>query len=197
MKTEELVQALVSDLRPVRRLRGPETRALLWAALAVGVVALGSWLLGPRADLLEKHLAETGVLLALFVQGARSAFRLGVPGLERSALPIVGLAAWLALVAARLAGEPRPLALDGLGCVATILVLALVPAAAALRMLRRSAPLAPGWAAAYALLSAAALATVGVQALCANDGAAHVLAFHVLPVAAVALLGAAAGRRAL
>jgi uncharacterized membrane protein YfcA len=45
--------------------------------------------------------------------------------------------------------------------------------------------------------SARSLAMLGTQAVCARDAAGHVLAWHVMPVAAAALIGAAIGRRIL
>lgn len=201
MKTEEVVRALAADLEPVRRLRRVGSRALLWAALALAFVAGGSWALGPRADLLQKlsdpsYLAETAVLLAVFVLGSRSAFRLSVPGLERGWIgrvaPAAGLAAWVLLVVARYPAE-QPM-VDGLGCIANMTALGLIPAVAALRMLRTGAPMESGWAGAHGALAAASLAMLGVHSICAHDGPAHVMVFHVLPVAAVALLGAVVGR---
>ena len=78
-----------------------------------------------------------------------------------------------------------------------MLGLALVPAAMGMTMLRRAAPELRGWARLCLALAACSLAMLGTQAICARDAAGHVLAWHVAPVAATALVGAALGRRLL
>jgi hypothetical protein len=64
-------------------------------------------------------------------------------------------------------------------------------------MLRRAAPLDRGRAGSFAALSAASLATLGTQAICANDERWHVLLWHVGPVLLAALAGGALGRSLL
>jgi len=89
--SDALVRWLTSDLTPVRRLRNVNTRTALWAGLAALYVALGTLALGPRPDLAHRlsdvdTLVESAALIAVFVSAARCAFRLGVPGLEPTAL---------------------------------------------------------------------------------------------------------------
>ena len=85
----------------------------------------------------------------------------------------------------------------GLPCVWRMLGLALAPAVTGLIMLRKAAPRWRGWAGLCAVAAACSLAMLGTQAVCPRDAAGHVLAWHVLPVAAAALIGAAVGRRIL
>ncbi len=207
--TDALVRDLVLDLEPVRRLRGAGRRTVVWGGLALVLVTLGTWVLGLRPDLFQRladpaYLAETGALLFVFATASTSAFQLGVPGSDggwtQRARPVAGLLAWALLVGVRHAGESsaaRPLALQGLWCVATLVALGLTPALLALVMLRRAAPLQRGWAGWCALVSAGALAMVGVQAVCGKDDAAHVLAFHVVPLVVATVAGAAASLRLL
>ena len=202
METEELARALAGSLEPVRRLAGVERRTLLWSGFALLCVSLGAWALGPRADLASKvrdpaWLRENALLLAVFVLSARSAFQLSVPGAERSAaarmLPLAGLLLWAALLAARLQADPLPAAAGWL-CISKMTCLALAPALAALVMLRRAAPLDPGWTGWSALLAAAALAILGTRALCAKDDPRHVFLWHFGPLLVAALAGIHLGR---
>ena len=210
--TDALIRSLASDLISVRRLRNVNTRAALWAGLAALYVALGTLALGPRPDLARKlsdvgYLAESAALIAVFASATHCAFRLGVPGLGPTALawavPAAAWALWILRVVSRWSAGGTAVELaamswvGGLPCVWRMLGLALAPAAAGLIMLRKTAPWRRGWAGLCTALAACALAALGTQAVCARDAAGHVLAWHVMPVAAAALVGAAVGRRVL
>ena len=140
------------------------------------------------------------MLLLIFVLSARSAFHLSVPGAERSAgartLPILGLLVWVSLVAAGhspAAGDPLP----GWPCVWRMACLAFLPAFAVLVMLRKAAPLRPGWTGWFALLSAGSLAILGTQIVCGRDDPRHVYLWHFGPLLAAGLIGIHLGRRFL
>lgn len=210
--TDALVRSLTSDLTPVRRIRTVNTRTALWAGLAALCVALGTLALGTRPDLARKlsdagYLVESAALVAVSVSAARCAFRLGVPGIEPDALawlvPAADWALWVVRVASRWSAGGMAVELaamswrGGLPCIGRMLGMALVPAAMGLILLRRAAPWRRGWAGLSVALAACSLAMLGTQAVCARDAAGHVLAWHVMPVAAAALIGAAAGRRIL
>lgn len=210
--TDALVRLLTSDLTRVCRLRNVNTRTALWAGLAALCVALGTLALGARPDLARKlsdvgYLAESAALVAVFVSAASCAFRLSVPGIESTALAWTVLAAawvlWVLRVASRWSAGGMAVELaamswsGGLPCIWRMLGLALAPAAAGLIMLRKAAPRRRGWAGLCAVLAACSLAMLGTQAVCAHDAAGHVLAWHVMPIATAALVGAAVGRRIL
>ncbi|HEX2687186.1 MAG TPA: DUF1109 domain-containing protein [Kofleriaceae bacterium] len=209
MNREVVIQSLVAELTPVRRLRSVDTRASLWAGLAIACVALGCYGLGMRPDLSRKlseiaFLAESVALIAIFASAARCAFQLGVPGVEPSAhlriAPALAAFAWIFLVARRWSAGPAIGAMfwtEGLLCIARIAGLTLVPLVAIFVMLRRGAPRARGRTGILALVSATALAAAGTRLICAKDGAAHVLVWHAVPVAFAALVGIAAGRALL
>jgi len=205
MTNDELVRRLVRDLRPVRRLCGFEWRALLWAAVALGWMALVCAAIPARPDLERRlgdgwFLAEGAALVTLFVAAARSAFRSSVPGLGGvRSLPLVALGAWVALVAldpsgAGLAVVPPSFFLPGSPCAWKTIILIFAPALSAFVMLRRAAPLREGWTGLFALLACGALAMLGTQVVCRNDSLRHVLIFHVGAVLAAAAAGVAAGR---
>jgi hypothetical protein len=207
--TDALVRSLTSDLRPVRRLRNVNTRTALWAGLATLCVALGTFALGARPDLARKlsnagYLAESGALVVMFVSAARCVFGLGVPGLEPTTLartvPAAAWALWVLRVASRWSAGGMAIELaamswgGGLPCIWRMLGLALIPAATGLIMLRKAAPQRRGWAGLCTTLAACSLAMLGTQAVCARDAAGHVVVWHMIPVAAAALVGAAIGR---
>jgi hypothetical protein len=210
--TDALIRSLTSDLVPVRRLRTVNIRTALWAGLAALCVALGTLALGARPDLARKlsdvgYWADSAALVAVSVSAARCAFRLGVPGIEPTPLAWTVLAAAWALWGLRVAsrwssgGMAVDLAamswIEGLPCIWRMLGLALAPAAMGLILVRKAAARRRGWAGSCAVLAACSLAMLGTQAVCARDAAGHVLAWHVMPVAAAALIGAAIGGRIL
>jgi hypothetical protein len=204
MRSEELVGSLVTDLRPVRRLRGVASRTLRWGALALSCVGLGVVALGARPDLAGKlgdptYLCENAALLLLFVLSTRSAFQLSVPGVERGQvtrlLPIVGLLLWLALIALRWSAEPAAATTPGgWSCVWRMTRLAILPSVALFFMLRRAAPQRREWSGSIALLSAGSLAMIGTQMICRKDEPSHVLLWHFGAVAIVGLIGVGVGR---
>jgi hypothetical protein len=209
MESEEVVRSLVRDLKPVRRLRGVEWRTLLWAGFALSCVWIGTYALGARSDrfwrfLDPAHLRDNALLLLVFVLSARSAFQLSVPGTERSTvarmLPIAGLLLWVCLRATgHSPGTSDTLAgasawMNGWPCFLKMSCLALLPTFAVLFMLRKAAPLSPGWTGSFALLSAGSLSIIGSQILCAKDAPRHVFLWHFAPVVAAGLVGIHLGR---
>lgn len=205
MKRGDIIDSLVAELAPVRRLRGADVRATLWisfACVCVGLVCCG---VGARPDLSDKlrdaeYLAQAAALLAMLGFAARQAFRSSIPGIAVSLVqqtaPAIASAAWVAFV---LRGSPSASELSsswaaGLPCVVRIVGLALVPAITIFAMLRRAAPISCRRTGLLAATSAAALGAVGTQLICAKDGSLHVLLWHAGPIGLAAGLGLAAGR---
>ena len=188
--------------------RGRAERGQYRGGLGLSVVAVSALvaLLGLRADLASKlrdpvYLRESGALLLSFVFAGSSTFRLATPGLGESRalrlLPSFALLSWLALVGLR---YPAPVdsgaasEAAGWACVWRMLALSFVPGAALFGMLRQGAVFTRAWAASLVVLASAALAMLGTQAICAKDGAHHVLLWHCVPLAAAVFSGAVLGR---
>ena len=203
MRTEQIVRSLAADLKPVRRLPKVEWRTAVWAVFAAACVAIGSYGIGPRTDLAAKlrdpaFLVEGALLVLVSLFAARSAFSSSIPGAERSTdgriLPVMGLLVWVCVIA----GGPAVASFaPGWTCLARMIALVFVPALAALWMLRRAVPLAPGWTGGLALLSAGSLAMLGTRMLCPKDDPGHVLLWHLGPVLLAAVLGIRLGRWSL
>jgi hypothetical protein len=210
MKTDHLIQALVADVRRVRRLPKASERCARWLGLSLAFVAIGAVFAGVRLDLAEKSrdasfLVENGTLLLVFALAARSAFELSVPDDERPfatfSLPLLALLMWFGLVLIRGRDDVDTEALElatrtGIACVWRILSLGVPPVFACWMMLRRAAPLPQRWVGCFLSLSAFSLAAAGTRALCARDGPLHVLLWHGLPVLLLGLAGASLGRAA-
>ena len=103
--TPDLIDLLVADAKPVRRLQPPAVRALYWlvfAALMLTLVAVGH---GVRPDLmlkLHQPVFATSVVAALMtgVLAAMASFIASVPGRSRRwlLLPAPALAVWTSTI---------------------------------------------------------------------------------------------------
>jgi len=205
MRTDELIAALVRDLRPAPPLRSPAIRLGHWIAALPLLSAPGMLAWGLRDDvqgLLEDRIQLTWAAFALATScaAAWSALKLAVPGTRGvavavgSSLAVVAL--WIASLVSGMNSDtgfaegsmawPYPV------CIVKVATIAVIPAAALLVMLRQAAPLRTGLTTGMAVLAAAAVGALGTQVACPNAMAAHVLLGHVGPMAAFSILAAAA-----
>jgi hypothetical protein len=107
--TQDIVDALSTNLAPVRRQASPIMRTLLWLALAALVIGLLALVHGLRPNLFTRatelpfQLEVIGALLTGML-AAFAAFVSGIPGRSKwwMALPLPVLALWMAVI-----GQPR------------------------------------------------------------------------------------------
>ena len=211
MHTERFIDLLASQAEPAAARR---LAPLLGRALTVGVAASAALLLagyGLRPDLpallaLPMFWLKLGVPLAIALAGAQLLRRLARPGVPAGrawwgvALPVlllwaVAAAQWLAVAPAERA--PLLWGQTWRGCLASIGLLALPVALAALAVLRQMAPTRPRWAGAAAGTLAGG-AGAGLYALHCPELAAPFLAvWYVGGMALPALAGALLGPRLL
>ena len=193
-----LIDSLVADAAPVRRLWPSPARLVAWtaawAAFALAVLAALDW--APLARLDSSRLAaELAVaLIAILLWGAL-ALRAAVPGQTPRAgrVALVVLAALAPLLFWHPAPGPDAFVARGLPCAERTLALALLPALAALWAVRRGAPLAPRRAAALAGGAGLLGAYLLMRLLCSVDQPAHLMVWHVLPIVAGVAVAASAG----
>lgn len=209
MKTDKLIDALVADSMP----SGKALRwALVAALLAGGLVSLVLFFatLGVRADIepaLGTWRFELKVGLVLLALALAFSLCLGLSRpmapahSSRRLLPLAALAVVAVMVellavpsawwASRMVGS------NALICMIAIPVLAIVPLAAVLIVLRAGAPAAPALAGAAAGLLAAATAAALYAFHCFDDSPLFVVTWYTLAAIPVVLVGALAGRRLL
>ena len=177
--TRELIDTLVECATPVRRLRPPLVRAMLWLAFAGLVVALIAVGHGLRADLtLRLHepafAITTAAALATGILSAIAAFMVSLPDRSRRwlMLPMPTLAVWISTIGYGCFADWVSIGPEGvrfgeeLRCL-SILVLTSVPLVIALAVMLRYA----------AMLRAGAVATTGGLAIAAITASALPL-FH-------------------
>jgi hypothetical protein len=208
MKTDDLILALSADARA----RGPSLTGRVMLALALGAcvsLALFMSLLGPRPDFMPAmHTMRFDLkfldTLALLLPALLLCLRLSRP--EASAGTML---AWLlapvallaAAVAVELATVPSDLWMRKLigrnwwHCLSLVPLFSLPPLAALILALREGAPRYPALTGALAGLTAAGVSATIYATNCNDDSPLFVATWYPLATAAVAGLGALAGRK--
>lgn len=197
-----LVDRLVADAHPVRRLWSPEVRLVVWLAIAVAV------LIAPATRVLRDDLVlrlrnpafvlEQGLMLVGAVFLGLEALRAAVPGQGAGrASTIVGWGA-LGLALIWMLREPVhggwsvDTFLDvGRPCIWRAVAWGAVPWIVLLIALRRGAPLARRRAGVLAGAATWALVCPALRVCCQTDELLHLSVFHALPLVAGAALSAA------
>ena len=209
MTTNDLIARLAIE-PPGPPLR-PGRLALLALVAAVVPVTLFLAILGPRRGLAAAWMNPVvpfKTLIPLFICGLALTLALRLtrpearPGwLALGFLPpaVAALALWIGAFVTR----PPALRFAEVGvvslaeCLGLILLLSIVPAVAALRLLRQGASASPTLSAALAGLAAATGATTGYSLFCTRDNPLFFVTWYGVAITLVTLITAAAGRRLL
>lgn len=208
MHSEDLIQRLASNLRPVRPAPHPALATAAWLAVAVAVIGLALLVSGPRQDLAERlswgfDLPQIVTASVTGILAAFAAFELALPERSRrwALLPLPAAVAWLATMGwgclehlARLGPAALELGMS-MACLVFIVGLSVPLTIAMLRLARHATWLRAGPVAALGGLSAAALASVGLSLIHYLDAAAMVLAWHGVSVLVVTSIAALLGPR--
>jgi hypothetical protein len=203
--TTVLIERLVAEAAPVRRLRSPLVRALSWLLFAAGIVTVLAFVHGVRPDItarLDEALfcagiagsALTGTLAAV------AAFMVGLPDRSRLwlLLPAPSAALWFLMVSYGcltnwMRVEAGAILEETLRCFAILLATSVPLSAAMLWMLRPAAGLRPTAAIVAAGLSVAAISATTISLLHAFDASLPVLIWNFGAAALVLVACVAAG----
>jgi hypothetical protein len=203
-----LIEDLVADLRPVRRLNAPWFRALGWLAIVLAAAIVLAWFADMTA---MKHrlmavpdmwLAVLGSILTAIL-AAFATFQLGLPDRSPlwSLLPLPGLALWIGasgMGCARtwlIPGTIDPSIAEGGHCMMVIIALSVPLSVAIFVMLRRGYSLYPSLMGGTAGLAVAAAAATLLNFFHPYDAAITDISVHAVAVTLVVLVNRAlAGR---
>jgi len=195
---DAVLERLVADAAPVRRLWPPVLRLALWLALLAGLGAIVAWQAAPSLTgrhwdwLMPEVIAATAAAALLAGLALRAAAPDRAP--SRATLVLAALAAlsptlaWLGLAPSADATTWAMYVAKGTGCALSALALALLPCASLLWAVGRGAPLEARAVGALSGGAALLAAYAAMRIVCPIDEPAHVIAWHGAPVA----LGAAA-----
>ena len=208
--TDALIAQLTDGLRPVKRLRPPVMRALIWLGI---VTVLGAAFVDRFSNMpIFMHRASDpkmameliGTLLT-GIFAVTAAFQLSLPDrpLRWAFLPVPTFLLWLGSSSYNcwehwVARDPGGLhAGEGVDCFLWIVAFGVPLAISLFVLLRRAHPLSPGPVAAMAGLGVASLAAFLLQFFHPYDATFDDLALHLAGVATVVILARAAARPGL
>jgi hypothetical protein len=203
-RIQSLIDQLVRDAGPVRRLWSPGTRLASWLA-GLGALATALAVAGLRPDLGARlagpgYLAELVSLVVATIAAGWVALRGAVPGLDAGGGRRTLAATIVAAGALGLAGtslSPATSLSDfvqtGLPCFLKSIALALAPGAVMFWAIWRGAPLRPTVTSAVGGLAAALGAYLLMRLSCPLEETGHLAVWHGGPVLLATIAGALAG----
>ena len=197
---DELINKLAQDTATVKRAPHPFVLSIEWVVIAAFYLAVSLMISDARHDLMPKlhdtwFAAEIAALTGVFITTALSAALLSYPDLHqmrRYALaPFASFALFAAVMffAWRADSPPAPLPVHGMECTLSITLLALLPAAWTLYVMRRFASTHTHWAGAIALLFAFSIGALWLRLYEQTDSIAHVIEWHYLPMIGIGIIG--------
>jgi hypothetical protein len=208
IKTPDLIEALVADAEPVRRLRPPTLRTALWLLAPLLVFALLVLGQGTRADLAQRlqqpdFIITVGAALLTGASAALAAFMLNVPGrsLHWAWLPVPAAALWMLGVGRACLTNWVALGPGGLEagetarCFATVLITGLPLSLLLFAMLRRGSLLSGTPLVLTASLAVAAVSASALSLFHPLDASVLVLTWNVGLAAVIVAMGSLFGRR--
>ena len=206
--TPDLIESLVANAAPVRRLRPPVARAVGWLLFAALMLALLAVSHEVRPDLALRLWEPEFVIgiaasLATAVLAAIASFIVSIPDRSRSwlLLPVPAVLVWVSTIGYGCLNnwvslQPGGLPLgDEAGCFALLVLTGVPLSLAMLIMLRHAALLAPTRVAISGGLAVAAVTATALSIFHNHDASAIILIWNLGTAALLVALGGAFGRR--
>ena len=210
METDQLVNELVKKSSPVKPMRPPWVRALLWLFVLLCIVTAGISLYGARADLGEAMLhplfiTEASALLISGLCATFATFQLSVPRetISKRTLLLL-LAAVLLLLASQFncmrltdletvkealrSGHRLKVFISGLAFIS-------LPAILLYFIIRRGAPTRLPWIGGSAALALTSFSSLSCKFICPIDDPGYLLVWHYFPIFMLTVIGLTLGRR--
>ncbi|RJG00507.1 NrsF family protein [Noviherbaspirillum sedimenti] len=206
--TPDLIDLLVADAKPVRRLLPPLMRASCWLLFAVLMLVLVGVEHGVRPDLgvkLQQPVFVTGVAAAAItgVLAAMASFIASIPGRSRNwlLLPAPSLVLWISTIGYGCLTNWVAVGPDGVSlgetarCFATLALIGAPLSLLMLIMLRYAARLSPRPVAMSASLAVAAITATALSLLHPIDATVMVLMWNIGLAVLLMTVGGLYGRR--
>ncbi|NJO31970.1 MAG: DUF1109 domain-containing protein [Rhodospirillales bacterium] len=202
MSTDEIVDHLTGELKPVKRTIPPILGTALWLTASTAFIGALVWHHGMRPDI-GRLLDDTGyrtlfaACVATAALGALATFMVSLPDrtVRWALLPMPGLVLWLAGTGIGCYADWVRAGPDGLvlgtsfSCMEWIISVSLPPVALLIVMIRHAAFVRPRLSLCLGMLSTSALASAGLMMFHEIDATLMIFVWHTL--AAVILTGLA------
>lgn len=205
MEKKDFIGHLAHNLQPVKRLPSVGKRTLQISGATLFWLALVLIVIDVRADWPEKMMdaafvVECCLLMCAGLAAAFAALFFSVPGnrfYSKAGLAgCVSVGLWVRYFVWYLMfvqmGDVHHFISHGHGiniCLTSVATMAVVPSGMILWAIRKGAPCHPRLSGFFAVLSAVSFATIGSRYFCDIDNHAHVMLWHILPMACLALGG--------
>jgi hypothetical protein len=206
--TPDLIESLVANAEPVKRLRPPMARAALWLLFAGAIVALLAASHGLRPDLgarLGQAPFVTGIAASMLtgILAAVAAFMLSLPDRSRLwlLLPAPALVAWVSTIGYGCLTGWVAVGVEGIrlddviDCFATLVLISAPLSLAILVMLRYTALLEPARVAMMGGLAVSAIAATALSLFHSFDATIMVLMWNLGIAALLAGLAGVLGKK--
>ena len=206
--TPDLIESLVANAAPVRRLRPPVARAVGWLLFAALMLALLAVRHEVRPDLAlrlrqPEFVVGIAASLATGVLAAIASFLLSIPDRSRAwlLLPLPALFVWVSTIGYGclinwVSLQPGSLLFGNeAGCFALLVLTGVPLSLAMLIMLRHAALLAPTRVAISGSLAVAAVTATALSIFHEHDASAIILIWNFGTAVLLVALGGAFGRR--
>lgn len=190
--TPDLISLLAANAIPVRRLRSPVVRAVIWllfAGFILGLLAVGH---GVRSDLAERlqqtvFVVSIAASLLTGILAAIASFMASLPDRSRAwpLLPIPALGVWVSTIGYGCLTNWVSIGPNGMllgetaRCFATLVLTSLPLSLALLMMLRHAAPLRPTAAIVTGSLAVAAITVTALSLFHNLDATVMILAWNL------------------
>ncbi|MCB0328641.1 MAG: DUF1109 family protein [Bdellovibrionales bacterium] len=203
MDTSELIKHLAADVKPMKH--GPTLFARIagWGVSMVLFGAVTVLIMGTRADIhsvlyTPRFAIESLSILIAGIMAGVLALLLSSPGRRTRRYTVTAFIAsglWLISIVTAfvLQGSTESLLLGmkigGIVCSQKVIGLAILPALVLTALLRMGSVVAGRLAGALLLVAAGLFGMFALQFGCGSDNTAHLMLYHLLPVAALGILG--------
>ncbi len=209
-RTPDLIDLLVADAKPVRRMHAPAVRASCWLLFAAAVMLFVGIAHGVRPDLAVKlhqplYLIAIAAAMATGALAAAGAFIASIPGRSRRwlLLPIPAALVWIATIGYGCLTDWVTIGPDGISigetarCFATLALVSMPLSLVMLIMLRHVARLAPTSVTMVGSLAVAAMTAAALSILHPLDATVMILLWNFGVAALFLSLSGRYGQRLL
>ena len=212
MKTDDLINQLGKQAKPVKPLRSPLMRAMMWLFVLSICMIAGIVIVGLRHDFFDMmmnpiFILEMTSLLIAGICASFATFQLSIPCEKVNPITwaLLGISSLLLLtrmVICFIYATPESFMAYadgeiGIPVILDALAMSIIPAIVLFILIKKGAPIRSGLTAVAGLLALASFAAMGCRSICPLNDPAYIILWQGLPLMILILIGLLLGRSAL